>query len=86
MVIVTTAEVHGHGMLLEPPSRASAWRLGGDFSKFPHDYDDNACFCGGFAVRFYFYCCTVSFIPSCKHKNKNINNLSVWQLQSKYNK
>ena len=34
----------GHGRLIEPPSRASAWRYGFDT---PKDYDDNQGFCGG---------------------------------------
>ncbi|OWF56794.1 uncharacterized protein LOC110452715 [Mizuhopecten yessoensis] len=39
------AEVRGHGRLLEPPSRASMWRLGFDS---PKNYNDNQLFCGGF--------------------------------------
>ena len=42
-------DVNGHGYLLEPPGRASAWRAG---FPTPHNYDDNALFCGGFAVGF----------------------------------
>ena len=36
--------VHGHGRLMEPPSRASMWRVG-----FPTkaDYNDNQGWCGG---------------------------------------
>ncbi|XP_063604974.1 uncharacterized protein LOC134780271 isoform X2 [Penaeus indicus] len=34
----------GHGRLVEPPSRASAWRFGFDV---PIDYNDNQGFCGG---------------------------------------
>jgi hypothetical protein len=36
---------YGHGRLIDPPSRASAWRFG---FPTPKDYDDNAQFCGGF--------------------------------------
>ena len=36
-----------HGRLLEPPSRASMWRMG---FQNPQDYNDNALFCGGAAV------------------------------------
>ena len=39
--------VAGHGRLLEPVSRASAWRKG--YSS-PPDYSDSQGFCGGFAV------------------------------------
>ncbi|KAK3779530.1 hypothetical protein RRG08_045276 [Elysia crispata] len=39
--IVTTK---GHGRLLDPPSRASMWRLGFDS---PPDYDDHQGYCGG---------------------------------------
>lgn len=35
----------GHGRLIEPPSRASAWRYGFDT---PHNYNDHELFCGGF--------------------------------------
>merc|ERR1712038_1883019 len=37
--------VLGHGRLIEPPSRSSAWRFG--FGT-PENYNDNALFCGGF--------------------------------------
>lgn len=37
---------HGHGRLIEPPSRSSAWRFG---FNTPHNYNDNELFCGGFA-------------------------------------
>ncbi|XP_013167702.1 PREDICTED: uncharacterized protein LOC106117803 [Papilio xuthus] len=35
----------GHGRLIEPPSRASAWRYGFDT---PHNYNDHELYCGGF--------------------------------------
>merc|ERR1719516_256370 len=38
------ATVFGHGRLMDPPSRASQWRLGFDN---PPDYDDNQGYCGG---------------------------------------
>ncbi|KAK5638704.1 hypothetical protein RI129_012999 [Pyrocoelia pectoralis] len=37
--------VNGHGRLIEPPSRASAWRYGFDT---PHNYNDHELFCGGY--------------------------------------
>lgn len=41
--------VLGHGRLMYPPSRSSAWRLGFDT---PQNYNDNELFCGGFGVCF----------------------------------
>jgi len=40
--------VYGHGRLMDPPSRASMWRVG---FNTPPDYDDNQGFCGGFAIQ-----------------------------------
>ncbi|XP_050302893.1 uncharacterized protein LOC126740771 isoform X2 [Anthonomus grandis grandis] len=37
--------IEGHGRLIEPPSRASAWRYGFDT---PHNYNDHELYCGGF--------------------------------------
>ncbi|CAH2229460.1 jg20846 [Pararge aegeria aegeria] len=47
VVILTILErgVNGHGRLIEPPSRASAWRFGFDT---PHNYNDHELYCGGF--------------------------------------
>ncbi|KAM3957899.1 uncharacterized protein ACR2FA_008045 [Aphomia sociella] len=42
----TVAYVHSHGRVLQPPSRASAWRFG--FSTTPN-YDDDGLNCGGFS-------------------------------------
>ncbi|XP_047478848.1 uncharacterized protein LOC125031895 [Penaeus chinensis] len=39
----------GHGRLVDPPSRASAWRFG---FAVPVDYNDNEGFCGGFAHQY----------------------------------
>lgn len=41
--------VAGHGRLIEPPSRASAWRYGFDT---PPDYNDHELFCGGFTRQY----------------------------------
>lgn len=38
--------VHGHGRLIQPPSRSSAWRYG--FTT-PPNYNDHELYCGGFA-------------------------------------
>ncbi|XP_076254086.1 uncharacterized protein LOC143192558 [Rhynchophorus ferrugineus] len=46
VVILTFLDrVEGHGRLIEPPSRASAWRYGFDT---PHNYNDHELYCGGF--------------------------------------
>lgn len=39
--------VVGHGMMLEPPNRASLWRF---YPEALADYDDNGFFCGGVLV------------------------------------
>ncbi|XP_045121784.1 uncharacterized protein LOC123510572 [Portunus trituberculatus] len=38
--------VRGHGRLIEPPGRSTAWRYGFDT---PHNYNDHEIYCGGFA-------------------------------------
>ena len=47
-ILFFVASVRGHARLIEPPSRASEWRFGFDN---PPDYNDNADYCGGIAVR-----------------------------------
>ncbi|XP_078350906.1 uncharacterized protein LOC144635697 [Oculina patagonica] len=42
------ALVHGHGMMLDPASRNSAWRF---FPNRPAQYTDNELNCGGFSVQ-----------------------------------
>ena len=42
-------EVEPHARLMEPPSRASMWRLGFDN---PPDFNDHQGFCGGFKHQF----------------------------------
>ncbi|CAD7092479.1 unnamed protein product [Hermetia illucens] len=42
-VLISTC--NGHGRLIEPPSRASAWRYG---FPTPPDYNDHELYCGGF--------------------------------------
>lgn len=50
VVLVTLyGETIGHGMVMDPPNRASLWRFD---PVSPINYDDNANFCGGRAVRF----------------------------------
>jgi hypothetical protein len=61
--------VSAHGRLMEPVSRASAWRKG---YNVPADYTDNQGFCGGVDVRellrlpFHFVYCSV-FQPFLDH-------------------
>lgn len=40
--------IEGHGRLIEPPSRASAWRYGFDTLA---NYNDHELFCGGFTKQ-----------------------------------
>ena len=48
LLFIYLTSVCGHGRLMEPVSRASAWRKG-----FPNpaDYNDNEGYCGGYSVR-----------------------------------
>ncbi|XP_054159539.1 uncharacterized protein LOC128957752 [Oppia nitens] len=46
LVIIT--EVDGHGRLIDPASRSSAWRFG---FKTEINYNDNQLFCGGFTTH-----------------------------------
>lgn len=49
VAVVTLAnEVIGHGMMLDPPNRGSAWRY---LPGFPVNYNDNANFCGGNSIQ-----------------------------------
>ncbi|XP_060533907.1 uncharacterized protein LOC132706543 [Cylas formicarius] len=45
LIFAVLEPTRGHGRLIEPPSRASAWRYGFDT---PHDYNDHESYCGGF--------------------------------------
>lgn len=45
LVACFVANAEGHGRLIEPPSRASAWRYG---FQTPPDYNDHELYCGGF--------------------------------------
>ncbi|TGZ40684.1 Uncharacterized protein DBV15_08398 [Temnothorax longispinosus] len=40
--------IHGHGRLMDPPSRNAMWRFG---YPNPVNYNDNELFCGGYAVH-----------------------------------
>ncbi|XP_064643969.1 uncharacterized protein LOC135497906 [Lineus longissimus] len=49
VLLCTISMVAGHGRLIKPPSRSSAWRYG--FST-PANYNDHELFCGGFGVQY----------------------------------
>jgi len=46
--VLQFSQVFGHGMLLHPPARGTAWRFG---FNTPKDYSDNAKNCGGFGTQ-----------------------------------
>ncbi|XP_011305712.1 uncharacterized protein [Fopius arisanus] len=48
IAVINILEISGHGMLMEPVNRLSAWRYGFDT---PINYNDNANFCGGWATQ-----------------------------------
>ncbi|XP_037796379.1 uncharacterized protein LOC119591704 [Penaeus monodon] len=50
LLLMVVGGTWSHGRLMEPPSRASAWRLG---FETPIDYNDNEDFCGGFSHQYY---------------------------------
>ena len=49
LIYFQIGSAHSHGRLVQPPSRASAWRYG---FNTPADYNDNEGFCGGFDYQF----------------------------------
>ena len=49
LISCLVAGISGHGRLLDPPARSSAWRE--DPVRFPMFYDDNQMFCGGFFTQ-----------------------------------
>ena len=51
-MVTLLATVSGHGYMLEPPSRASAFRVPG-YESWPTNYDDNQMYCGGRVVSIY---------------------------------
>ena len=48
IVLNLVSSIYGHGRMIDPPSRNSAWRYG--FPNPPH-YTDNELNCGGFNVQ-----------------------------------
>lgn len=47
LVALNVGEIFGHGYMIDPPSRSSAWRRGFNTSI---NYDDNGVYCGGYGV------------------------------------
>ncbi|XP_017776785.1 PREDICTED: uncharacterized protein LOC108562829 [Nicrophorus vespilloides] len=45
LAFLAVRSIDGHGRLIEPPSRASAWRYG---FNTPHNFNDHELYCGGF--------------------------------------
>jgi hypothetical protein len=50
LIAVNICQIKGHGRLLVPPARSSAWRE--DSRTFAPDYNDNQMFCGGFYTQY----------------------------------
>ena len=48
LIALSIERVYGHGRMIKPPQRSSAWRFGFDN---PTNYDDDALNCGGFGVN-----------------------------------
>lgn len=46
VLVWASVGVQGHGRLIEPPSRSSAWRYG---FKTPPNYNDHEIYCGGYS-------------------------------------
>ncbi|KAK0181807.1 hypothetical protein PV327_000004 [Microctonus hyperodae] len=49
ITIINISEIFGHGMLIEPVNRGSAWKKG---FKTPINYDDDGNYCGGHTAHF----------------------------------
>ncbi|XP_015171788.1 PREDICTED: uncharacterized protein LOC107064049 isoform X2 [Polistes dominula] len=49
MLIVNLQQIRGHGMMLDPINRSSAWRKN---LPVPRNYLDNQHFCGGFQIQY----------------------------------
>nr|CAD7573524.1 unnamed protein product [Timema californicum] len=48
VLMAVLAQARGHGMVMDPVSRSSMWRMG---FHTPVNYDDDGNFCGGFSSR-----------------------------------
>jgi len=47
VLVSLISSAFGHGYLVQPPSRSTAWRYG---YSTPPNYNDMELYCGGFAV------------------------------------
>lgn len=47
LMCLNICEIFGHGFMIDPPSRSSAWRKK---FKTPVNWDDNGLYCGGLTV------------------------------------
>lgn len=70
VALVYIEEASGHGMMLDPPNRASLWRY--DWQQ-PANYNDNEFFCGGV---------TVSYIIHTNNINAERKNAFLFVRQS----
>lgn len=48
IIIVNVTVILGHGMLMDPVNRGSAWRKG---YNTPTNWDDDGNYCGGYTVN-----------------------------------
>ena len=53
LIALSVERVIGHGRMIKPPQRSSAWRFGFDN---PTNYDDEQLWCGGLGVSLYSIC------------------------------
>ncbi|KAF7418619.1 hypothetical protein HZH68_001272 [Vespula germanica] len=49
MAFVNLIQIHGHGMMMDPVNRSSAWKK---HFPVPPNFNDNELFCGGFAIQY----------------------------------
>lgn len=52
MFSVNFIQIRGHGMMMDPVNRSSAWKKD---LPVPPNYNDNQLFCGGYEVKSLFY-------------------------------
>ena len=80
MISSLLPSVLGHGYLMHPPQRSSAWRFG---FQTPTNYDDNTQFCGGFGVGLIF-CHSYHIKPVSVHHIFSSVLILCCQVQSLY--
>lgn len=57
ILVAGLQEIYGHGMVMDPVNRSSAWKKG---FNTPINYDDNEIFCGGISVSIFLHTTTYS--------------------------